>query len=227
MADEESYWELFLLNFKVRYRNFIEYCKVATRFYSNRQFSVCDLKLLSEYVWKNPFKISKEFLLAKGESDPYAYGETPLTSLEIIAKKSGITSTDVVFELGCGRGRGCFWLNSFYGCKVVGIDFVPLFIQKANKVKDRYQVKGVEFRCEDMLKADFSEGTIFYLYGTCLDEDFIKKLIKKFEKLPKGTKIITVSYPLSDYARDGRFTLIKQFPVPFTWGEGLVYLQKI
>lgn len=227
MDKEESYWELFWLNLKVKYRNFREYCRVVRRFYNNPQFRCVDLRLLKSYFWKNPFTVSREFLSSKGYDDRYVYGETPLTSLEMIAKASQIQSSDTVFDLGCGRGRGCFWLNSFCGCKVVGIDFIPAFIQKAVMVKHLCGVEGVNFKCENFLESNFTGATVFYLNGTCLDKNSIQKLIKKLIKLPKGTKIITVSYPLQDFTDLNQFQMIKALAVPFTWGEGVVYIQRL
>jgi hypothetical protein len=36
--------------------------------------------------------------------------------------------------------------------------------------------------------------------------------------------VITVSYPLTDYAPDA-FEVVKQFEAPFTWGTADVFLQ--
>jgi len=226
-SDPESFWSLLLLNLQVKFRNLSEFCRVIFRFYRNRSFRQQDLYLLSQYLWKNPFKVSKEFLLKSGAIDPYAYGETPLTTLAQIAEACQISPVDTFFELGCGRGRSCFWISCFYKCRVIGIDFVPVFIEKAQKVKKRYHLESIDFRCEDMLKSSFSGGTIFYLYGTCLDTLVIKKLINKFSKLPPGTKIVTVSYPLNDYIQQPLFSILKEWKLPFTWGEGVVYIQEL
>jgi len=217
--------ELFWLSLTLRISNFFQFLKDASRYYSNVLFCKTDLSLKMMYLLNSPYSISKQFLQKKGESDIYAYGETPLTTLEMIAKNCGITSNDVVFELGCGRGRACFWLNSFTLCRVVGIDFVPDFIQNANLIKNRFQLKNVEFRHENILDTNLANATVIYLYGTNLEDETITKLIKKFEKLPAGTKIITVSYPLSDYTSSRLFEIMKCFPAQFTWGEADVYLQ--
>lgn len=160
-----------------------------------------------------------------GEKDIYAYGETPLTTMEKIALECNISKSDKVFELGMGRGRCCFWLNQFIKCDVVGIEFVPEFVNSANQIKTWFNVQGIEFRQEDMLKSDFGGGTLFYLYGTCYDAEMIKKIIKKMKKLPKGTRIITVSYSLDTYSDEILFNVVKKFPVEFTWGQADVYLQ--
>lgn len=219
-----DFFRLLGINLLVTFRNLIEYSKVVRRYYSNADFRRVDMALLKEYVFESPFRISKHFLREQGAVDIYAYGETPLTAMDHIAKECGISAEDCVFELGCGRGRTCFWLNVFKGCRVVGVDFVPQFIEKANSVKLAEGVEGVEFRLEDMLNSDLAAATVVYLYGTCYDDDFVRVLIEKFKKLPKGTSIITVSYSLEEFGTE-EFVLKRCFPVQFTWGIGDVYLQ--
>lgn len=222
-----SFCKLFTLNLKVQIKNFWEYIKVIAKYHYFTKFFKADLALQLTYLFDNPFSISKRFLIRSEEKDIYAYGETPLTTLEIISKECQIKPTDTVYELGCGRGRTCFWLNGVIGCKVVGIDYVPEFIERASRIARRLKMEGLEFREENFLFSDFSGGTIFYLYGTCLEDAFIEKLVAKFLKLPSGTKIITVSYPLTDYSQDCRIEVMKRFPVTFTWGTGDVYLNII
>lgn len=221
----KEFFSLLWLNFIVLCRNTIEFFKVALRYYRSWSFFKADISLRLMYLFHNPYSISKRFLMKKGAEDVYAYGETPLTSLETISHECGIAPHDYVYELGCGRGRTCFWLHSFIGCKVVGIDYIPEFIERANLVKNRLAIPDLEFRLEDFTKATFKEATVCYLYGSNLDDTVIKKLAVHFEKLPKGTKIITVSYPLTDYSEKNAFEVMKRFTVPYTWGNADVYLQ--
>lgn len=221
----KEYFELYLLQVKVKFSNFVDYLRVIANYYSDPAFLKLDSYLVFSYLFNNPFSISKRFLMLRGEKDVYTYGETPLTTLEHIAKECRISVKDVVYELGCGRGRTCFWLNRFVGCSVVGVDYVPEFIKRATAVKQKFDVKGVQFRLEDIQQTDLTGATVLYLYGTCYSTPFIEKLIKKIAALPRGTKIITVSYSLSEYTKDPIFEVIKRFPARFTWGTADVYLQ--
>lgn len=198
----------------------------SLKYYGKSQFRKADLLLLRQYLFRNPYKISKEFLVKKGEKEVYAYGETPLTTLDLIVRACHITPADTVFELGCGRGRGCFWLSCYLGCRTVGVEYIPEFVLKAKKVQQTLKIANLEFRLGDILEADYSGATVLYLYGTCYDDPFLKQLIKRFKKLPKGIKIISISYPLTDYAPH-LFEVTKVFEAPFTWGVGHVYLQQI
>lgn len=223
----KEFFSLLWINFVVLARNFIEFIKVAFRYYGTFSFFRADVALRLMYLFHNPYKISKRFLRSHGAQDVHVYGETPLTSLEVIARECGIGPNDCVFELGSGRGRACFWLNTVIGCSVVGIEQVPDFVERANLIKRRLGMKNIEFRLMNMLDADYAQATVCYLYGTCLDDASIQKLIDKFAKLAPGTKVITVSYPLTDYADKDCFEVMKCFSVPFTWGTADVYLHVV
>lgn len=216
---------LFGIHLKVRISNFFEFMRVVVRYYPHLKFFKIDITLLLSYLLMNPFRVSKSFLFQKGEKEIYTYGETPLTTLDLIAHTCDLSPQDVVFELGCGRSRTCFWLNQFMGCTVVGIEYIPTFIEKAQKVKKRFDLQSVSFRLEDLFQADLTGATVIYLYGTCFSDTAIDRLITHFSHLPKGTKIITVSYALTEYQPTAPFQILKQFPASFNWGKTTVYLQ--
>lgn len=223
--DVPGFLELLGLRILTIQRNIVEYFKVICRFYGNREFRHWDLALLSRYLFRNPYKICRRYFQSIGADDPYGYGETPLTSLQLMAQEFGLQKEDVVYEMGSGRGRGCFWMRAFIQCRVVGIEIVPFFVQKAQKVKERFRIEGLEFRQADMADVDYHDATVIYLYGTCFEDLYIEQLVDKLARLPEGTKIITVSYALTEYMRKPLFELVKTIPVKFAWGEADVYLQ--
>lgn len=222
-----DYLNLFFLKIKTSIYLLTENIQNIFRYYSSNNFYKIDLYFIFLYFFQNPFKLSKRFLEKKGEVDIYTYGETPLTTLELICKKCQLSTMDVVFELGCGRGRTCFWIHSFIKCRVIGVDFVPVFIQKANQIKNHFELKNIEFRLEDFLKTDLKSGTVFYLYGICLSDENIRRLIKRFERLPNGIKIITMSYSLLDFTSNkDHFKILDTFEAPFLWGSCRVFIQE-
>lgn len=225
MKKNREFFKLFRLRFVVTWRNFVEWCKVVYRYYPNSNFRKIDIYLLRNYILQNPYRICKEFLKERGEKNVYTYGETPLTTLEKIADECKIGSQDIFYELGSGRGRSCYWLKFFVKCRVVGVEYVPTFVKIASKAGRLYEVDDVKFVYRDILDADISDATVIYFYGTSSETSFIMKLIDKLKGLPSGTKIITVSYPLTTYAAEQVFDLVKTFPAEFTWGETEVYLQ--
>lgn len=210
------------LNIKSTFFRLFEWIRVVFCYYP--KFLGIDCLLAIHYILRNPHQISKHFLKKRGEKQIYAYGETPLTTLDKIARECRILSKDVVFDLGCGPGRTTFWLNLFVKCQVVGIDYLPTFITNAERVKRWASLNRIEFQKQDMLTADLKRATAIYLYGTCLEDQTIETLISRFSLLSKGTKVITVSYPLTDYCSEKLFTVAKEFEARFPWGKADVYL---
>lgn len=222
----KEYSALIAINLKVGSKSFIEYARVVCNYYyASSVFRNIDSTIVFSYLYKNPFKISKQFLLKTGADDIYTYGETPLTTLDHICSECRLSDRDTVFELGCGRGRTCFWLHEFIGCSVVGVDHVPQFIERANDVKGKFEVQGVEFRQGDLLTTSLTGATVVYLYGTCYSAAFIQQLADHLTSLPKGAKVITVSYSLNEFAPKAPFEVMRRFPAQFTWGEADVFLQ--
>lgn len=176
------------------------------------------------YRFRNPYRICRSYLTQQKVNEPDPYGETPLPVLAEIAAACDWNRTDTVLELGCGRGKGAFFLSYLTGCRTIGVDWVPFFVKKAQRIADGVCPKlPVAFHCQSMQQADFSQATGVYLYGTCLSDEEIYALIEKCKALPPGAKIVTVSYPLSDYSPT--FQTIKQFTAVFPWGQAEIYLQ--
>jgi hypothetical protein len=202
-------------------RQFVDFLMTSSTYYGNIRFAKIDLNLLFRYFWNNPFRISRKFLEEHGAvgNERYTYGETPLTSLNLIFLRAGVTNNDTVLELGCGRGRSCFWLHEWVGCKVIGIEQVSAFVDKANAVKDYFQVDGVTFLQGDYRTVDWGKPSVVYLYASNLSDKEIEALAVKLRTLPSGTKVISVSYPIPG------MTVVRRFSAPFTWGDADVYIQ--
>ncbi len=190
--------------FKVPLFEWKEQRWVAQNFYHDAAFKALDQELLAG---PNPYKSAKVF----------PYGETPLRVLYEIAKTVDLKPTDHFVDLGCGRGRAVFFLSHFFGCRATGIDLTPSFIQKACRLS-KENLK-LTFLCDDFLAYDFKDATCVYLYGTTYSEECLGSLREKLKRLPKGSRVISVSQELL------KFNL--QLPAHFTWGKGEVFFQTI
>jgi SAM-dependent methyltransferase len=216
--------ELLWLKFRVSLINLVENTRILLRYWPKFRFMTVDFGLFLTYLFDNPFQMSKRFLAEKGEQDLHQYGETPLTTLDAIMKKAGVTSADTIYELGSGRGRTSFWLSQYLGCNTIGIEQIPAFVERANRLVQRCGLKNVSFKQENFCDSTFENATVVYLYGTCLEDEAIHRLTARLAQLPSGTKIITVSYPLNDYDTTNSFELMNCFQQPFTWGNADVFL---
>lgn len=196
--------------------------KVRIKYYGNSSLRKCDLALKTAYQAKNPYQISRDFLSSKGAHEIHNYGETPLTSLEKIFKHIPLQKESVILDLGCGRGRGVFFLYHWLGCRVKGIDWVPHFIDKAQHIADAENCN-IELICGNMLQYfPFSDTNVIYLAWTCMEENERLQLEKALETTNPNTLILTVSYPLESK----KFNIDKTLLVSFPWGKSKVFFQK-
>jgi SAM-dependent methyltransferase len=207
MKIAESF-ELFYLHFAVKIYEWIQQRRVKRLFYADHRYRALDRELLRGL---NPYRFEEAF----------PYGETPLYSLKQIADRCGLKKEDKVFDLGCGRGRGAFFLAHHFGCEVCGVDLIRPFIRQAESLKRTYRVPNASFKCEDIRKTDLSSATFVFYYGSASTVGFVEELTEAFKTLPSGCKIVTVSYPLEG------FKVLDQFSVSFPWGIGDVFLNVV
>ncbi|MFN0064776.1 MAG: class I SAM-dependent methyltransferase [Chlamydiales bacterium] len=212
---------LIFLNLRTTLFRLVQYICVVFRYYP--RFLITDVLLAAQYFVHPPYKISKRFLRQRGELDLYSYGETPLTTLDYIARKCHILSKDCVVDLGCGTGRTSFWMAQFIRCRVIGVDYLPTFIRKARNTLRWTLLDNLTFYEQDMLNVDLTPATVIYLYGTLLQDSMIYKLCDRFAATQ--SRVISVSYPLCEY--DNRFCTVKEFSARFPWGKAQIYLNVI
>lgn len=208
---------------KIKKKQFLEQLFVIKRYYpKSTRFACADLCLQLLAFAFNPYRVSRKFLQKKGEKNIYAYGETSLKTLHKIASFGELSAEDVFLDLGSGRGKGCFWVASFVGCKVIGVEWVPLFVRCSQALAKICRFRSVQFFCKSFYEIDFSEATFVYLYGTSMQDAEIEKLLIKMENgLKAGAKVVTVSEPLP---RGFSFKEKKRFPLEFPWGVTDAYL---
>lgn len=217
---------LLALRCKSAWFNFLDYAKTVISFYSNPAYRRADLALLSSYLFINPYKLSRRFLEKRGSLSIYAYGETPIATLDRLAERAHIGPKDLVYELGCGRGRACFWLALIKQARVIGIDFIPEFIEKAEEVRKQESIGNLEFRCEDFLNSDLKEATFIYLHGSCMEDGDILKLNQRLIGLKKEIRVLTVSFSMKEYD-EAHWIVTDVFVERMSWGLAEVFLQTL
>jgi len=212
--------------FKYAFKEVMLQRAVKRRYYCDVAFSRLDRSLTKTYLFRSPYTISKCYLRRRGEDSVHTYGETPLPTYERVARASALHPNDIYLELGFGRGRGIFFLHHFFRCRVIGVERIPLFVERARQIATQHNLEDISLICSDFTLMNIPTASIVYLYGTTLNEEEIYPLISKLKTLPEGTRIVSISYPLADYDR-GAFHIKKCFPVTFLWGETKAYLQTV
>ncbi|MFC7516067.1 class I SAM-dependent methyltransferase [Herbaspirillum sp. GCM10030257] len=204
-----------------------EYATTIRRYYPNGRFRRTDLLCLWAYLTRDPYTICERFLKSFPDDQVQKmYGESFFTTLEKVADTIKLDSKDVVYDLGCGRGRSVFWFNAMFGCRAVGIEINPVFVTQARRIQKSQNIDEVEFVLADLMDADYSDATVIYLYGTAFSDTAIVKLVEHFATLRPGTRVVSVSYSLIPYTDVPMFELEQKISGKFLWGETDIYIQR-
>ncbi len=121
---------------------------------------------------------------------------TPPEVVERMLDLAGVTSSDVVYDLGCGDGRIVI-AAAQRGARAVGVDIEPHWVAEATKnaaaagVSDR-----AKFEVQDALVLDVSPATVVMLY---LVEWSTRMLDEKLAaELRPGARIVSHSFGMGD-----------------------------
>jgi len=126
--------------------------------------------------------------------------QLPEKSFREIFKFSSLGKDDIFFHLGCNNEKGVeIAINEFKVKKAIGIDNNLEKIQNAQKTIEEKNMD-VKVIHQNIEESDISDATVILFWFT--DENIIKKMIKKFEKLKPETKIITIWGPLPNCLPD-------------------------
>lgn len=134
-----------------------------------------------------------------GSDVPYV--ATPQETVEAMLELANVSKADVVYDLGSGDGRIPVTAAQKYGARGVGIEIKPDLIRRARKnarlsgVSDK-----VDFRRQDIFKADFSDATVVTMY--LFPEVNIKLRPMLFEQLEPGDRVVSHSFDMNEWEPD-------------------------
>jgi len=126
---------------------------------------------------------------------------TPQEVVEDMLRLADVKKGDVLYDLGSGDGRIAITAAKKYGVKATGIDIDPYRIKEANDNAKKAGVTSlVEFREEDLFKANFKDATIITLY--LLPDLNLKLRPRLWAELKPGTRIVSHQFDMGDWQPD-------------------------
>ena len=121
-------------------------------------------------------------------------------SFREIFKFVNLGKDDIFYHLGCVNEKGIeIAINEFKVKKAVGIDNNFEKIQQAKKNLEKKKIQG-KVICKDITESEISDASVILFWFT--DDNIVNEMIKKFEELKPGIKIITIWGPLPDCLPD-------------------------
>ncbi len=124
--------------------------------------------------------------------DPYI--PTPAALVRAKLEFGEITSSDTVFDLGCGDGRVLIIAAQEYGARGVGVDIQLGVVEEAwQRVSDHDLEDLIEIRHQDFMETDLSHADLLILY---LTTKTLHQLSDKLKEVRPGTRIVTHDFAL-------------------------------
>ena len=121
--------------------------------------------------------------------------QLPEYSFRRIFKFLDLNEKDIFYHLGCGNGKGIAIASEEFNVKkAVGVENNKENIQQAEKLLKKKNLKNIELLLEDIRTAKINDATVVLFWFT--DNDIIETMMKKFENLQSGSRIITIWGPL-------------------------------
>ncbi len=121
--------------------------------------------------------------------------QLPEHSLRRIFKFLDLSEKDIFYHLGCGNAEGItIALEEFNVKKAVGVENNKENIQQAKKLFEKKNLKNIELLFKDIRTTEINDATVILFWFT--DSDIIETMMKKFENLQAGSRIITIWGPL-------------------------------
>lgn len=178
------------------------------------------------YFFQSPYSAIKN----EGRRAPVAmqnliYGETPCLTMRKILMEVAPRASDHFVDLGCGRGLTVFFVSLYYSIPATGVEVLPSFVKRAQKIARLLGLSSIEFLRENLswvTMEQIGRGTIFYLAGTTFEDELLAKIALRLEQLPKGVRLIT----LSEAIPSEQFQVTSVKPYYFTWGKTDVYFHE-
>jgi precorrin-6B methylase 2 len=134
------------------------------------------------------------------------YVPTTQVAVEAMLKLAGVTSDDVVYDLGCGDGRIVITAAKLYGARGVGIDIDPQRIREANENAKKAGVEQlVRFEENDLFKANIREASVVTLF--LLTKVNARLRPKLLQELRVGTRVVSNTFDMGDWKPQKEFTV--------------------
>jgi len=143
---------------------------------------------------------------ARTQAPDVIYVPTPYEVVDEMLRLAGVKKGDVLYDLGSGDGRIPVTAAKKFGVRAVGIDIDPQRIEEAKENARKNGVTGlVQFRQEDLFRANFREATVVTLY--LLPDLNVKLRPKLLAELKPGSRIVSHQFDMGTWKPERKVEL--------------------
>lgn len=169
------------------------------------------------------------------EDRSLTYGEVMAEGFLEVLDKAAPRAGETFYDLGSGTGRAVFLAAMAHPFgRLVGIEFLDTLHQAAVAVSARFDAEvrphlsaprkdaAIELRGGDFLEADLSDAGVIFMQSNCFEPPLMKALVKKFEAVPAGVRILA----LGQFLNAPHLDLEETGPCELGWGSSFFALYR-
>ncbi|NTU83066.1 MAG: hypothetical protein HGA45_27470 [Chloroflexales bacterium] len=127
------------------------------------------------------------------EPEMVYYQPTPARIIFELVEKARLTREDVFYDLGSGLGHVPIVVNLLSGAPAKGVEYEPVYCDIARVCAAELNLSHVEFINLDARTADYSEGTVFFMY-TPFEGGVLQEVLEKLRGESRRRKIRLFTY---------------------------------
>jgi hypothetical protein len=127
------------------------------------------------------------------EPEMVYYQKTPARIILELVEKARLTDQDVFYDLGSGLGHVPILVNLLSEATAKGIEVEPAYCTYANVCVADLNLSKVVFYQGDALQADYSQGTVFFLY-TPFEGRMLQEVLERLQAEAQIRRITLFTY---------------------------------
>lgn len=127
------------------------------------------------------------------EPEMVLYQPTPARVILDLIEMTPLAPSDIFCDLGSGLGQVCLLVHLLTGAHTRGIEIEPAYCDYARQSARRLNLAQIEFVSADARAADYSTGTIFFMY-TPFKGALLDRVLQKIENETRRRAIRICAY---------------------------------
>ena len=145
---------------------------------------ICGLLRLEQPETSGPLKFEPEMVF---------YQPTPARHIFSLIGLSALTAEDVFVDIGSGLGHVPLLISICTDARAIGIELEGAYVERARQCAERLNLDRVRFFEQDARVADYSSGTVFYLY-TPFSGAMLQGVVDRLKQQAASRQIRICSY---------------------------------